>query len=222
MEHEELLYQAWVADICELAPEAGEALWTSEFDLLLTAWAEPHRKYHNVQHLVEMLAALQVLSGQMTQQQARIARLAAWFHDLEYNPRAAAGSNEHRSATKARDHLHRLGVDDHVIDAVEALILQTVSHDSAASHAAVSAELSAAFNDADLWILSAPADRYNEYAAAVRAEYRHVPDDLFAAGRIAIMSALVDKASLYATAHGQAHWETSARQNVGTELRRLR
>ena len=37
--------------------------------------------------------------------------------------------------------------------------------------------------DADLWILSAPADRYDRYVADVRAEYAHVPDDAWRTGR---------------------------------------
>ncbi|UJH69539.1 hypothetical protein [Ornithinimicrobium sp. INDO-MA30-4] len=90
-----------------------------------------------------------------------------------------------------------------MVDAVEALILATVTHDGIDS-GDVSAALSAAFNDADLWILSAPPRRYAEYARDVRTEYAHVPDAMFAAGRTQIMAALIDRPQVYATSMAQA------------------
>ncbi|MBW8172491.1 hypothetical protein K0651_05430 [Ornithinimicrobium sp. Arc0846-15] len=213
--------ESWLADMAVLAPVAGEQLWEAELELLLSAWSESHRAYHNEQHLQEMLFALDCLSGTLTEVEHRIARIAAWFHDLAYNPRAQAGSNEYRSATKARDHLHRLGVEGDVVDAVEALILATVSHDGIEG-GLVSSALSAAFNDADLWILSAPPRRYAEYARDVRTEYAHVPDAIFAAGRTQIMAALIDRPQVYATAKAQAEWEAAAHANISAELAALR
>ena len=43
-------------------------------------------------------------------------------------------------------------------------------------------------SDADLAILAATPERYAEYAADVRREYAHVPDDLFRAGRAAVLA----------------------------------
>ena len=44
-----------------------------------------------------------------------------------------------------------------------------------------------ALSDADLGILAAPRERYDEYVAAVRREYAHLPDDVFSAGRAEVL-----------------------------------
>jgi len=41
--------------------------------------------------------------------------------------------------------------------------------------------------DADLWILAAPADRYDRYVEDVRAEYAHVTDNAWVIGRSAVL-----------------------------------
>ena len=73
-------------------------------------------------------------------------------------------------------------------------------------------------SDADLAILAAAPERYAEYAADVRREYAHVPDDLFRAGRAAVLRDLLAKPSLFHTAHAREHWEAAARANVEAEL----
>ncbi len=206
-----------------LDPGAGDDLLAAEGATLVLGWSEAHRSYHTLQHLGEVLAALSVLC---TGPALQVGRAAAWYHDLAYDPRALAGSNEHRSASLARDHLHRLGVDDPVVDAVEALVLMTVTHDAGAhpapSGTAYLPSAMDAFHDADLWILAAPPARYAEYAAQVRQEYAHVPGPVFAAGRAAVMAPLVERDEVYRTAHARQEWTAAARRNVGSELARLR
>jgi predicted metal-dependent HD superfamily phosphohydrolase len=78
-----------------------------------------------------------------------------------------------------------------------------------------------ALSDADLAILAAPPERYEEYAADVRREYAHVPDDEFRAGRAAILRDLLAKPNLFHTAYAREHWEAPARANVARELAAL-
>jgi predicted metal-dependent HD superfamily phosphohydrolase len=89
-----------------------------------------------------------------------------------------------------------------------------------ATHTPTDAE-GAVLSDADLAILAAPQARYDEYAAAVRAEYAHVPDDAFRAGRAAVLRDLAAKEHLFHTAHARGHWEAPARANLASELARL-
>lgn len=220
------LMASWHADLQVLAPEAPEQLRSAEVDLLLVRWSEPHRRYHDVRHLAEVLAAIDELAqaGEVDPVGARLARVAAWFHDAVYDARAEAGSNEHRSATMARDHLNSLGVAQGNVDVVEALVLMTLDHDAdgGASILASRRHTVAALHDADLWILNAPAERYSEYARQVRAEYAHVPDDLFAQGRSAILSDFAQREQLYRTAHARTQWQDVARTNLAAELATLR
>lgn len=219
------LCESWHADARVLAPDAPHPLRTAEVDHLLAGWSEPHRRYHDVRHLVEVIGAVAELeeAGETDAVGARLARVAGWYHDLAYDPRAAPGSNEHRSATVARDHLNTLGVARGTVDVVEALILMTVDHDAAGDRPALASRrhTAAVFHDADLWILSAPESRYREYAVQVRAEYAHVPDDLFARARAGILGDFTGRAQLYRTGHARTQWEGRARANVAAELRRL-
>jgi predicted metal-dependent HD superfamily phosphohydrolase len=77
-------------------------------------------------------------------------------------------------------------------------------------------------SDADLAILAAPTDRYIAYTAAVRAEYAHVPDEVFAAGRANLLQTLLDAPAIYRTPHSRQHWEPQARSNIRAELTQLR
>jgi predicted metal-dependent HD superfamily phosphohydrolase len=219
------LRHQWSADITELAPLAGPELHRQEGELLLRGWSEPHRSYHTLQHLTELFAAVEELAavGAMDAAGEPVVRIAGWYHDLAYDPQAAAGSNEHRSAALARDHLHRLGVDPATVDEVEALILMTADHqgEAGADPAARHTGAIAVFHDSDLWILAAPRHRFEEYCRQVRTEYAHVPDELYAVARAGILESLVGVGRVYRTAHAREHWEDSALANVAREVERL-
>ncbi|MDO5740573.1 MAG: hypothetical protein Q4P07_10540 [Ornithinimicrobium sp.] len=214
----EPLLDRWLADAALLAPEAGPDLWLAEGSLLLRGWGEPHRRYHTVEHLMEVLAAVDELASStaLCPDDSLLARTIGWYHDLSYDPRAAAGSNEHRSATMARDHLHRLGVDLDVIDVVEAGVLMTVDHQVGGDP--LQTVVLDVFHDADLWILSAPAARYATYCQQVRQEYAHVPDDLFRVGRLAVLTPFLTRERLYRTDHAHHAWTDRARANVSREV----
>ncbi|MGZ6753102.1 MAG: hypothetical protein ACXVEJ_06505, partial [Nocardioides sp.] len=78
-----------------------------------------------------------------------------------------------------------------------------------------------ALSDADLAILAAPPERYAAYAAAVRREHAHVPDDAFRAGRAAILTDLLAKPHLFHTRHARTTWEAPARAAVAREVATL-
>lgn len=217
----EPLLDRWLADAAQLAPDAGRDLWLSEGSLLLQGWAEPHRRYHTMEHLTEVLAAVDELeeAGAVGSTEALLARGALWYHDLVYDPRAQPGSNEHRSASMARDHLHRLGVPSPTIDQIETGVQMTFGHEVPAGSADV--RLLDAVHDADLWILSAPEQRYATYRAQVRQEYAHVPEPQFRQGRSAIMAPFLHRDRIYRTEHAHHTWTDRARANLAAELAEL-
>jgi len=145
-----------------------------------------------------------------------VSRLAAWFHDAVYDPTSAAGDNEVASAELAVRDLTALGLNRTDVDTIGELVLATEKH-RLPRHG-----LAAAFHDADLWILSAPPERYLDYAAGVRAEYAHIPEDAFTSGRTAVLQGLLDHDPLFVTAVGRSRWERAARANMAVELRMLR
>lgn len=218
--------EAWV-DLCQrLGVTALPDLLRSRGENLLARWGEPHRHYHNRHHLTFVLDALTTLAGdagaalptaqrRFVQASADHARMAAWYHDAVYDP--ARSDNEERSAALASTQLAGLGVRPAIVGEVERLVLLTRTHDPGEDDLAGQLVC-----DADLGILAAPPDVYDAYAARVRAEYAHVPDPEFRAGRCALLSALANRESLFRTRHGEVEWEQPARANLARELARLR
>jgi predicted metal-dependent HD superfamily phosphohydrolase len=176
---------------------------------LVAAYNHPDRRYHDARHLAEVLARVHELSADGAEFDRMAVVLAAWFHDGVYDGEPDA---EKRSAAWAAEALATL-VEPETLDEVVRLVLLTEHHTPADDD-----HNGCALSDADLAILAAPAERYAEYVAAVREEYAHVPDDLFARGRAAILRELLAKPHLFHTAYARAAWETAARANVEAEL----
>jgi predicted metal-dependent HD superfamily phosphohydrolase len=192
-------------------------------DHLLTAYAEPHRRYHDLRHLAEVLAAIDRLATTAAPGAAGaelgVVQLAAWFHDTVYDPTAPAGDNEEASARLAEQLLPGLGLGSGLVARVAALVRGTATHTGAADP--TDERAAAVLDDADLAILASAPDRYADYAAAVREEYAHVPDPAFRAGRREILLGFLDRPRIYRTPAAYDAWEIRARTQVSAEVERL-
>jgi len=209
----------WTMDVLAVASHAHNDAVAQTGAELKRRWSEPTRHYHTTRHLVEMFGALEELEGgdEIDDRQTSIARLAAWFHDAIYDPTAEAGANEADSAAFARDTLQNLGVEDDDISDIDRLIRMTANHNVDVEDA-----VDAAFHDADLWILSAPQERFDSYCDQIRQEFAHVTDADFRRGRAAMLEPLLHRDTIYRTSHALHVWEHPARINLGRELTRLR
>jgi predicted metal-dependent HD superfamily phosphohydrolase len=211
----------WVALCRSIGAVAPEVRLRSEAEALLERWTEAHRRYHNRTHLDHVLGTLQQLAadedGETSPGSADLgdlAALAAWYHDAVYQP--ARSDNEEQSAAVARTQLAQLDVAHWIAGEVSRLVLLTKSHEPARPDRA-----GALLCDADLAILATPADVYDAYSAAIRAEYSHVSERDYRAGRAAVLTALAARPLLFHTRHGQTAWEQPARGNIARELRGL-
>lgn len=195
-----------------LASGAGERAGVRElFDDIVARYGEPHRRYHTLAHAAAVADGVVVLAGASGLADARAAVLAAWLHDVVYDPRAA--DNEDASAAYATAALSAVGVEPGVVASCAVLVRVTATHRSATLEQAV-------LCDADLAILAAEPDRYRAYAQQVRQEYAWVPDVDFRLGRAAVLRALLADGPLYRTPHASA-WEAAARANVTAEIAEL-
>jgi predicted metal-dependent HD superfamily phosphohydrolase len=175
---------------------------------LLARWAEPHRHYHTTEHLRAVLSIVDEDSAEAADPD--LVRLAAWWHDAVYDPRAAGDENERASAALAAAVLGDLRVPASGVGEVVRLIELT------ATHAPPPGDRNGALLcDADLAVLARPPREYDRYAAAVRREYAHVPDDAFRAGRAAVLSRLLSQPTLYRV---HPNWQAPARANLRREL----
>lgn len=180
---------------------------TSAGGELLDRYAEPHRRYHDLRHLAEVLDAARALTDDVPPP----VLLAAFWHDAVYDPTTTG--NEQRSADLADRTLTRLGRTRGEVDEVVRLVLLTRTHDPAEQDAA-----GALLCDADLAILAAPQERYRSYVRGVRQEYAHLSDDEFRRGRADVLRALERHQHLFRTPQGRRRWEAAARQNLRSEL----
>jgi predicted metal-dependent HD superfamily phosphohydrolase len=199
-------FEAWAA----LAGDSPTS--RTEWAALVAAWSEPHRRYHDLGHLAAVLGLVGELGGAAADPDA--VRLAAWYHDAVYDPERI--DNEQVSAERARAGLRGL-VSDERIDEVARLVLLTAGHDPAPDDAN-----GAVLSDADLAVLAGPPDAYAAYASAVRAEYGHLSDAEFTAGRIAVLERLLALPVLYRLPAVTDEWTPRARANLTAELTLLR
>ena len=214
-----------------LPPDAPREAARRALDDLVARYGEPHRAYHTLAHVRQVLDDVDALVAADADADAGAdpgadadadagadpvaIRLAAWYHDAVYDPRAAHGANEAASAHLATAALPGLGVPPERVARVAALVLATTDHVADTPDAAV-------LVDADLAILAAPPGAYATYARAVRAEYAWLDDDAWRSGRASVLTRLLAREPIYTTAVMRHRGETTARANLRAELRALR
>ncbi|MEZ3177182.1 hypothetical protein KYY02_00195 [Streptomyces pimonensis] len=181
-------------------------------DDLLGRWREPQRHYHTPTHLTAVLDHIDVLAEYADDPD--VVRLAAWFHDAVYLPDRS--ENEERSARLAERALPEAGVSAERTAEAARLVRLTVTHDPADDD-----RNGQVLCDADLAVLAAPPSSYAAYTAAVREEYRFVPNEAFRAGRADVLRQLLALPRLFRTPYGLEHWEATARHNMRGELEML-
>jgi predicted metal-dependent HD superfamily phosphohydrolase len=197
-------FEAWQRAWRALGAGGGEALHA----VLLTRYAEPHRAYHSQQHLAECLALFDEVRG-LAERPAEI-EIALWFHDAIYD--VHRHDNEALSADWARTALLQAGAVADAAERVAALVLAT-RH----SVAPLTAD-EQLLVDIDLAILGAAPARFAEYEAQIRREYAHVPAEVFAEKRGAILTGFLARPRLYATAALHDRFEAAARRNLAAAI----
>jgi predicted metal-dependent HD superfamily phosphohydrolase len=182
-------------------------------DALLVRYAEPHRHYHAATHIMLVLRHLHD-SGRPSSEVVA----AALYHDAIYDPQA--GDNEVLSAVLAATDLAEIGWSAQRCESVAVMILATAGHlaDDEGDGVAID---TAMLLDADLAILGSDPGAYQAYANGVRAEYGHVDDDQWRAGRTAVLQRFLDRRRLFATEYMHAAFEHRARANIEAELAAL-
>jgi predicted metal-dependent HD superfamily phosphohydrolase len=204
---EEELRDRWAADTGR-----GRAAATA-LDSLLGRYREPHRRYHGVAHVLRVLRTLDdVLAVTVVADPAAV-RLAGWYHDAIYDPRAEAGRNEAASAALAERELGALRQPAERVSAVARLVVVTATHEPTGPD-------EAAVCDADLAVLAADPATYTAYVTGVRAEYAHIDEAGWRTGRAAVLRAFLERPVLFHTA-AMAGRDAAARANLTAELASL-
>jgi predicted metal-dependent HD superfamily phosphohydrolase len=178
---------------------------------LVASWSEPHRRYHSVEHLRGILDHVEELAE--FADDADAVRLAAWYHDAVYH---GLPDDEERSARRAEQDLSRLEIEPQLVDEVARLVRLTITHDPAPGD-----HNGEVLSDADLAALAVSRENYERNTAAIRAEYGHVPDEVFRRGRVQVLVALLGGPGVFRTAYARRQWEAPAQGNLRAELATL-
>lgn len=174
MPHAEVAAHTTSARVRELAARC--AIWPDHAGRLhrelLGHYQEPHRRFHTLEHVGGVLHHLQTTTAGLDDTCA--AQLAAWYHDVVYDP--ARGDNEEVSALLATTRLAQAGAPAAVVEDVARLVRSTAGHQPEQLD-------EAALCDADLAVLAGTPAAYERYRSGVRAEYAHVDEPTWRAGR---------------------------------------
>jgi len=178
---------------------------------VLGRYSEPHRHYHTQQHLAECFDKVQDIIS-LAEHRAEV-EIGLWFHDAIYDTQRQ--DNEERSADWARTAAQELGAAAESAQRIYDLVMFT-RH--AAEPVGIDAEV---LVDADLSILGARSERFQEYEAQVRREYGWVPDDVFKSRRAKILKGFLDRPHLFCTAPFRERYEAQARHNLQRSIEAL-
>jgi predicted metal-dependent HD superfamily phosphohydrolase len=178
-------------------------------DDLIAAYTAPNRHYHNLSHVEDCLAKLARIDD-LSAAEREILTDAIWWHDVVYDP--TRSDNEELSAQLAERH-----VAAPIRREVGRLIRLTKTHQVDPSD-----KLGAILISIDLSILAAEPSRYDAYAAAIRKEFAHVPEDAYRAGRADVLSRFTARPVIFPDAAFAMTCEERARDNLARELASLK
>jgi predicted metal-dependent HD superfamily phosphohydrolase len=193
-----------------ISPSADEG-----FDSVVSRHREPHRRYHDLRHVRWVVRHACELAPRFELPADAVDEIvaAAFFHDAIYDP--VKSDNESASARHATAVLAELEWPAPAIARVAEMIAATAGHVDTDDLA------TAVLLAADLGVLAAEPSRYIEYATAVRHEYGHLDDEVWAAGRATFIRTLLERERIFPTILDLDDWERRARANLTAELAAL-
>jgi predicted metal-dependent HD superfamily phosphohydrolase len=171
--------------------------------LIVTAYSEPHRHYHTLTHIEDVVAKFDTLRDRFAMPESVL--LALFFHDIVYDP--ARQDNEAQSAALLCDRLR--DIDGALLNHACFCIWESKGHKATGD---ADTDL---FLDLDMSILGAPWADYLKYAQGVAREYLPVYGaEAYAAGRPSLFLEPTLAAEHIFLTEPFAALEAQARQNL--------
>lgn len=181
------------------------------YQKLVSLYSQQHRAYHTAGHISACLEHLDAIKHSI--ESPDLLELALWFHDAIYQPFSSI--NEQDSADLAEQFLVDNRVNSDSIQSVVDLIMVTIHNASPTSGDA------SIMVDIDLTILGAQPKIYAGFEAAVRREYRRVPNFIFRRNRRKLLRQFLDRNRIYQHDDFHHKLESQARENLARAIRDL-
>lgn len=179
-------------------------------------YAEPHRHLHVWSHVARLLAEAEDIAAAVADRPAFI--LAALFHRAVFDRRRADAAE--RSVALMRELAGR-GAPAARLARAEALIMALARQELPATRDPSLRGDAALLLDMDRAPLGADDAAFDVHEAAHRAEYAHMTDDAYAAGRAAELRLLLWRERIFHTDRYFLARERQARRNAERLLTRL-
>lgn len=175
------------------------------FQELVLRYQEPHRHYHNLDHIESVIKRIYQLAinNGLNDNHLFHAVLGAFYHDAVYVP--GWGENEAFSEQMAVDRLKAIGLEDLPVTYIAHAIRETKGHAYRGQARSVQLLL-----DADLYELST---NYDENKDKIRWEFGLPSEEDWIEGRSKFLKAYLALDKLYKLP-GQEHQEGRARRNM--------
>lgn len=203
------LFNGW-ANAWEVCGVLVSSTLLDEYRLVTQAYSQPHRHYHNLQHITECFEHVDWAVQELERPEE--VRLALWYHDAVYEPRQQ--DNELRSAQWAERSLNAFGVSADKVERIVNMILATASHRSSEK-----GDIQRLL-DIDLAILGSEPERFCQYEQQIRDEYDWVADSIYQEKRKEVLESFLARDFIYSDLRFRQRFETKARHNIRTTLDR--
>lgn len=183
--------------------EQQQAMWYE----VEQSYSSSGRHYYNLSHLNAVFQELRVYRDKFVNWEVIV--FATAYHDVVYNP--LKSNNEERSADLAVTRLKAVSFPEELTSHCSRMILATKKHHAADQETNL-------FTDADLSVLGAEPDIYQEYSRQIRREYSVYPDILYKPGRKKVLARFLAMDRIYKTSEFFEKYELRARKNIEIEL----
>lgn len=181
---------------------------------IIKAYSEPHRYYHNFNHISKMLINAERFN--LSDKDLQTLRLAILYHDFVYIPSSKTNEQDSVDVFMFDIMNHKLLYDKTLISEGELksqvmlMILDTIKHEP-------TFELSKYLIDLDLWEL-ADSEQYKINSKLIRMEYIEYSEDIYVKARINWINSMLEKDRIYHTSSIDVGFESLARKNLKNEL----
>lgn len=193
-------FNAWFRDYCRVIGTIGDI--DRKASKIVDCYTQEGRHYHTLRHILEMRDAF--LAHPMPRD-SKALEFAIMMHDAVYDPKRH--DNEKRSALLAETIATDLFMTKSVRELSPTMILAT-DHKRAPK-----SDAERHLVDLDLLIFAAPRDRLLEYDDGIRAEYKHVPDEVYRRVRAGVLGRFEARSPLYLRPCF-AQYEATAKENL--------
>ena len=187
---------------------------------LLNRYAEPHRAYHDLKHVIECIDELDQINAPEFSCRPifkTMVELALWYHDAIYDVKRK--DNETQSIELCLTDCAKLNV-QMFVPASEYLYWLIISTQHSTPQQTNDCQL---IVDLDLMRLAANWQDFQQYSNEIWQEYSQAYTlEEYRAGRRAFLTAMLDRPHIYSTSHYRERWESKARHNLEAQLEVLK